>query len=98
MSGQMERLILALVLLQMHQSRPHLDHLDRPQGARKATRLSGLTGRVIQLELDLESSIGQPASLLEELDNLVNHLIEVHHHPSTCASAASVSGSQNVIS
>jgi hypothetical protein len=27
---------------------------------------------------------------LEELDNLVDHLIEVHYRPSTCASAASV--------
>src|SRR5215475_6681634 len=50
------------------------------------------------MELDLERSIGQPASLLEELDNLVDHLIEVHHRPSTCASTASVSGSHNVIS
>src|SRR5262247_1077706 len=58
----------------------------------------GLTGRVIQLELDLERSIGQPASLLKELDHLVDHLIEVHHRFSTSAKAASVSGSQNVIS
>src|SRR5215468_8758925 len=58
----------------------------------------GLTGRVIQLELDLERSIGQPASLLEELDNLVDHLIEVHHRFSTSAKAISVSGSQKVIS
>ena len=35
----------------------------------------GLKGRVIQLEFDLERSIGQPASLLEELDNLVERFV-----------------------
>jgi hypothetical protein len=53
---------------------------------------------VIKSELSPERPVSQPASLLEEFYNLVGHLIEFHHLPSTAASAASVSGSQNVIS
>ena len=72
MSGPMERLILALVLLQMHQSdHPSTILIDRRVREEQLV-FQGLTGLVIQLELDLERSIGQPASLLEELDNLVD--------------------------
>ena len=51
-----------------------------------------------RLELQLQRPIGHPPSLLEQLDDLVEHRIEVHHRPSTCASAASAWGSQKVMS
>ncbi len=49
-------------------------------------------------ELALQRPIGHPPSLLEQLDDLVEHRIKVHHRPSTCASAASAWGSQKVMS
>jgi hypothetical protein len=58
----------------------------------------GVQGLVIQAKLELQRPIGDPATLGEEGLDLVEHIIEVHHCPSTCASAASVSGSQKVIS
>ena len=54
--------------------------------------------RAIQGKLPLERTIRRPALPLEERNDLRQHVIEVHQHPSTCASAASVSGSQKVIS
>ena len=60
--------------------------------------LQGLKRLVVQFELELEYSVGQPASLLEELHNLIEYLIKFHHRFSTSANAAFVSGNQNVIS
>jgi hypothetical protein len=53
---------------------------------------------IIQMELAFEGAIGDPLSLSEEFQNVGEQLVEVHHHPSTWASAASAWGSQNVIS
>src|SRR5262249_25454440 len=53
---------------------------------------------VIQAKLPLERPIRRPALPLEKRNDLSEHVIEVHHRPSTCASAASVWGSQKVIS
>jgi hypothetical protein len=53
---------------------------------------------VIQVELDLQRSIGHPSSAAEEVDHLIEHRVEVHYRPSTCASAASVCGNQKVMS
>ena len=52
---------------------------------------------VIQVKLSLERPVGDPSTALQQLDDLVDHRKEVHHRPSTCASAASASGSQRVI-
>jgi hypothetical protein len=60
--------------------------------------LEGVELLVIQVELDLQGAIGHPSPLSEESQDVVEHLIEVHHRPSTCASAASVWGSQKVMS
>jgi hypothetical protein len=53
---------------------------------------------VIQTKLPLERPIGRAALPLEDLYNAGEHLIKVHQRPSTCASAASTWGSQNIIS
>src|SRR6516162_2899517 len=53
---------------------------------------------IVQLELHLERAVRHPAATVEKVHHLVKYLVEVHHCPSTCASAASVWGSQNVIS
>src|SRR4029450_8310878 len=53
---------------------------------------------IIQGKLSLQRSIGHPSSAADEVDHLIEHRVEVHYHPSTCASAASACGSQNVIS
>src|SRR5262249_41134421 len=55
-------------------------------------------GLVIQVELELQRPIGDPTALGEEILDLVKHVIEVHQYSSTWASAASVWGSQKVIS
>src|SRR5262249_36777383 len=53
---------------------------------------------VIKLEAQFEDPIGQALFLLEEGEHLGQDGIIVHHRPSTCASAASVWGSQKIIS
>src|SRR5207245_8672848 len=58
----------------------------------------GLQGLVVQLELHLERAVRHPTAPAEEVHHLVEYLVEVHHHPSTCASAASAWGSQKVMS
>src|SRR4029453_5648754 len=60
--------------------------------------LQHLKGLVIQLELKLQRAVGDPSSLSEERQDLVEHCVKIHHRPSTCASAASASGSQKVMS
>ena len=52
---------------------------------------------VIDLELELEDTVGNTALALQQLYGLGTEGRKVHHRPSTCASAASVSGSQKVI-
>ena len=54
--------------------------------------------RIIELQLAFEDPIGDTLLPLEEGKDLCQNGIVVHHRPSTCASAASVSGSQKVIS
>jgi hypothetical protein len=53
--------------------------------------------RVIQVKLLLEGTIGHTTSTSEEVYHLVEYLIEIHYRFFTSASAASVSGNQNVI-
>src|SRR5262249_35770406 len=53
---------------------------------------------VIELQAQCEHPIGQALLLLEEGEHLGQDSIVVHYRPSTCASAASVWGSQKVIS
>src|SRR5262249_8001058 len=53
---------------------------------------------VIKLEPALEHTISDALLLLEESKHLCQNGIVVHQRPSTSASAASVWGSQNVIS
>src|SRR6516162_1077902 len=53
---------------------------------------------LIQLEPALKHPIGHALLLLEERDHVGADSIVVHQRPSTCASAASVCGSQNVMS
>ena len=48
-------------------------------------------------ELELEDTVGNTALTLQQLYGLCTDGSKVHHRPSTCASAASVSGSQKVI-
>jgi len=48
-------------------------------------------------ELELEDTVGNMALALQQLHGLCTDGSKVHHRPSTCASAASVSGSQKVI-
>jgi hypothetical protein len=38
---------------------------------------------IVQLELQLQDPIGDPSAAPEQLDDLVDHCKEVHHHPST---------------
>jgi hypothetical protein len=49
----------------------------------------GVQGLVIQVKLEPQRPIGDPATLGEEVLDLIEHIIEVHYRPSTCASAAS---------
>jgi hypothetical protein len=53
---------------------------------------------VIDLELELEDTVGHTALALQQLHGLCTDGSKVHHRPSTCASAASVCGSQKVMS
>jgi hypothetical protein len=53
---------------------------------------------VIDLELELENTVGHTTLALQQLYGLGTEGGKVHHCPSTCASAASVSGSQKVMS
>jgi hypothetical protein len=46
--------------------------------------LEGLQVLVIQMELELEGPIRDPAALAEEVENLIEHGIEVHEPPSVC--------------
>jgi hypothetical protein len=46
---------------------------------------------------ELEDTVGNTALALQQLKGLGTDGRIVHHRPSTCASAASVSGSQKVI-
>src|SRR6516225_11485363 len=57
-----------------------------------------LQGLIVQLELHLERAVRHPAATAEKVHHLVQYLVKVHHRPSTCARAASVCGSQKVIS
>src|SRR5262245_49618242 len=52
---------------------------------------------IVQLELAFKGAVGDSPTLAEEFHNLIEHHVEVHQRPSTCASAASTSGSQKVI-
>ena len=49
-------------------------------------------------ELELEDTVGHAALALQQLKGLGTEGSIVHHRPSTCASAASVCGSQKVMS
>ena len=40
--------------------------------------------RFIQVELPLQRPIGNPLMLLEESQDPLEYVIEVHHHPSRC--------------
>src|SRR5215211_4295471 len=53
---------------------------------------------IIQGKLSLQRPIGYPPAAAQQGDHLIEHRIEIHHRPSTCASAASAWGSQNVMS
>src|SRR5262245_47851848 len=53
---------------------------------------------VLQTKLALKGPIGHATVPAEELDDLFQHRIKVHHRPSICASAASAWGSQKVMS
>src|SRR5262249_214642 len=53
---------------------------------------------VIELKLELESTIRDTALALQQIDDLRTEGREVHQRPSTCASAAPVWGSQKVMS
>ena len=46
---------------------------------------------------ELEDTVGNTALALQQLKGLGTEGSKVHHRPSTCASTASVSGSQKVI-
>ena len=48
-------------------------------------------------ELELEDTVGNTALTLQQLYGLCTDGSKIHHRPSTCASAASVCGSQKVI-
>src|SRR2546422_3148424 len=61
-------------------------------------RLERVQGLLIEDELHLERPIRRPAAAREQLDYLVHDGKQVHHRPSTCASAASARGSQKVMS
>src|SRR5215471_552813 len=60
--------------------------------------LEGLQVLVIQRELAFQRPIGEALLALQQCDHLRTEGREVHHCPSTCARAASVWGSQKVIS
>jgi hypothetical protein len=45
---------------------------------------------VIQIELDLQGSIGHPSALPQEVHGLIKHRIEVHYCSSACASVRTV--------
>ena len=47
---------------------------------------------------ELEDTVGNTALALQQLKGLGTEGSKVHHRPSTCASAASVCGSQKVMS
>src|SRR5262249_38907597 len=53
---------------------------------------------VIELKAQFEDPIGQTLFPLQEIEHLCQDSIVVHQRPSTCASAASVCGSQKIIS
>jgi hypothetical protein len=53
---------------------------------------------VIEGKLPLQRAIGHSSAAPEQLDDLVDYRKEVHHGFSTCASTASASGSQKVMS
>jgi hypothetical protein len=53
---------------------------------------------VVEMELAFEGPISDPPTLVEEFQYVVEQLVKVHHRPPTCASAASASGSQKVMS
>src|SRR5262249_52845920 len=55
-------------------------------------------GLVIELQPALEDPIGHALLLLQQREHLGQDSLVVHYRPSTCASAASVSGSQKVMS
>jgi hypothetical protein len=61
------------------------------------THAGGSTALVIELQPTLEDPIGHALLLLEEGEDLGRDGTLVHHRPSTCASAASVWGSQKVM-
>jgi hypothetical protein len=50
------------------------------------------------MELAFEGAIGDPPTLVEEFQHVIEQLIKVHHRLSTCSSAASAWGSQKVMS
>ena len=50
------------------------------------------------MELSFEGAIGDPPTLMEKFQYVVKQLANVHHRPSTWASAASACGSQKVMS
>ena len=50
------------------------------------------------MELSFEGAIGNPPTLVEEFPHIIEQLIKVHYRPSTCATAASASGNQKVMS
>src|SRR5712691_7695637 len=45
--------------------------------------LQGFNGLLAQGKLHLEGSIGHPSSLLQEVDNLVAYVVEIHYRPSS---------------
>jgi hypothetical protein len=53
---------------------------------------------IIQGKLPLQGAIGHPSSAAKQVNHLIEYRIEIHHRPSTCASAASAWGSQKVMS
>jgi hypothetical protein len=39
--------------------------------------------RIVQIELPLEGAIGHPSAALEQVHDLAEHVIKVHHRPSS---------------
>ena len=43
--------------------------------------LQGLQGLIVQRELQLERTVRYPAATSEEIHNLVEHVVKIHHPP-----------------
>jgi hypothetical protein len=60
--------------------------------------LQGFNALIAQVKLHLEGSIGHPSSLLQEVDNLVAYIVEIHYRLSSNASSKALASFKSAVS